>query len=255
MRWPVVRRRTAPTARQRPLRPAARTPGETGGPPGTDAAGQAGEDGDDGWETSTELPGVPGGEGAGTTVADEGDEALGEDGELLAAGADGDEEPGADGEDESGAGGEDESGAGGDQTAAAAGDESGESGTGDEALARALEDFDGKILDERLAAGDQSGLPRPGLGNAAGAQSTVAGGVPNERGTSTSGGGTMPRRGAVASAVPPPPTTPMPLPPDTPDAKDDDVVARQIREAAMAATDPEMRAKLWEEYENYKSGL
>lgn len=33
---------------------------------------------------------------------------------------------------------------------------------------------------------------------------------------------------------------------------DDDVVARQLREAAEAETDPETRRRLWEEYEKYK---
>ena len=48
---------------------------------------------------------------------------------------------------------------------------------------------------------------------------------------------------------------PEPPPPDRPDARDDDVVARQLREAAMAETDPELREQLWEEYRRYKSGL
>ena len=42
---------------------------------------------------------------------------------------------------------------------------------------------------------------------------------------------------------------------DTPDAMDKDVVARQMREAAMAEEDPELKKKLWEEYETYKKGL
>ena len=33
---------------------------------------------------------------------------------------------------------------------------------------------------------------------------------------------------------------------------DDDIVARQLREAAEKETDPELKAKLWEEYEAYK---
>ncbi len=41
---------------------------------------------------------------------------------------------------------------------------------------------------------------------------------------------------------------------DVPDAGDDDVVARQLREAAENETDPELREKLWEEYRRYKSG-
>ena len=40
---------------------------------------------------------------------------------------------------------------------------------------------------------------------------------------------------------------------EIPDGQDDDVVARQLREAATAETDPELRARLWEEYRNYKN--
>lgn len=41
-------------------------------------------------------------------------------------------------------------------------------------------------------------------------------------------------------------------PADIPDGSDDDVVARQLREAATNETDPELRDKLWQEYRNYK---
>ncbi len=43
-------------------------------------------------------------------------------------------------------------------------------------------------------------------------------------------------------------------PPDIPDGSDDDVVARQIREAAENETDPALREKLWDEYRMYKRG-
>jgi hypothetical protein len=43
-------------------------------------------------------------------------------------------------------------------------------------------------------------------------------------------------------------------PPDTPDGSDDDVIARQLREAAEKETDPELKKKLWEEYKRYKKG-
>jgi hypothetical protein len=33
---------------------------------------------------------------------------------------------------------------------------------------------------------------------------------------------------------------------------DDDVVAKQLREAALAEEDPELRERLWEEYRKYK---
>ena len=103
-----------------------------------------------------------------------------------------------------------------------------------DALARALGELDGEILDERMGTVDAA----PGVG---------------------SSGGEIEGEGA---AVPAPPVAepeiapaPTPIPPDTPDARDDDVVARQLREAAMAETDPELREQLWEEYRRYKSGL
>ena len=126
-------------------------------------------------------------------------------------------------------------------------------GRGDE-LARALEDLDGEILDERLAAG------RPDAVTSGAIASTTGGGVQQAdgkigQGTSQSGGGDMPGRRSVASRPPATPNPPLPARPDTPDAKDDDVVARQLREAAMAEKDPELRERLWEEYERYKAGL
>ena len=42
------------------------------------------------------------------------------------------------------------------------------------------------------------------------------------------------------------------VPADIPDGRDDDIVARQLREAAMKETDPELRERLWEEYRQYK---
>lgn len=48
---------------------------------------------------------------------------------------------------------------------------------------------------------------------------------------------------------------PLPPPPeDIPDGRDDDVVARQLREAAERERDPVLRARLWEEYRRYKQG-
>jgi len=43
-------------------------------------------------------------------------------------------------------------------------------------------------------------------------------------------------------------------PDDIPDGSDDDVIARQLREAAEKETDPELQKKLWEEYRRYKKG-
>lgn len=41
--------------------------------------------------------------------------------------------------------------------------------------------------------------------------------------------------------------------PKLPDARDDDIIARQLREAAMQESDPELREKLWEEFDRYKN--
>jgi hypothetical protein len=45
------------------------------------------------------------------------------------------------------------------------------------------------------------------------------------------------------------------IPPDVGDGSDDDIVARQLREAAEKEEDPELREKLWDEYRAYKSGM
>ena len=45
-----------------------------------------------------------------------------------------------------------------------------------------------------------------------------------------------------------------PVPGDIPSGNDDDVVARQLREAAIHEPDPVLREKLWDEYRKY-SGL
>lgn len=42
------------------------------------------------------------------------------------------------------------------------------------------------------------------------------------------------------------------VPPDVGDGDDDDIVARQLREAAMQEEDPVLREKLWDEYRSYK---
>ena len=44
-----------------------------------------------------------------------------------------------------------------------------------------------------------------------------------------------------------------PAPADIPDGGDDDIVARQLREAAERETDPELRERLWDEYRKYKN--
>jgi hypothetical protein len=45
------------------------------------------------------------------------------------------------------------------------------------------------------------------------------------------------------------------IPDDVGDGRDDDIVARQLREAAENEKDPELREKLWDEYRTYKNAV
>ena len=45
------------------------------------------------------------------------------------------------------------------------------------------------------------------------------------------------------------------MPDDIPDPQGDDIVAKQLREAAIAEEDAELKEKLWEEYRRYKAGI
>ena len=64
-----------------------------------------------------------------------------------------------------------------------------------------------------------------------------------------------PTNGAVRAEEPPPEPGSETHPPNIPDGRDDDIVARQLREAATKEADPILREKLWEEYRKYKAGL
>lgn len=41
-------------------------------------------------------------------------------------------------------------------------------------------------------------------------------------------------------------------PDDIPMSLDDDIISKQLREAALAEEDPALRERLWEEYRKYK---
>lgn len=132
-----------------------------------------------------------------------------------------------------------------------------------QALDESLGQFDGEILSGRRSAqarGDEQGAGAGGTDiNVAEDAETGdledavgAGALP---GDTSSGGGLSPggaataREGDYEHASAGNAT----VPPDIPDGSDDDVVARQIREAAMKEQDPELREKLWEEYRKYKA--
>ena len=74
-----------------------------------------------------------------------------------------------------------------------------------------------------------------------------ASGEDGSESTGEQGGG-----GGVGGGGPLGGSGPSDVPADLPDGRDDDIVARQLREAAMKETDPELRERLWEEYRQYK---
>ena len=82
----------------------------------------------------------------------------------------------------------------------------------------------------RVGAGGHARLPSPG-----------------ERGQP----GSSSQKGVQGKSLP---GTKSSAPADIPDGSNDDVIARQLREAAEKETDPELKEKLWDEYRRYKSG-
>lgn len=92
---------------------------------------------------------------------------------------------------------------------------------------------------------------QPQTGDDSGTDTTSSGRNPyeasDERGTGSIGGGIGGRSGGA-------PENPavFEAPEDIPSGNDDDIVARQLREAAMREADPEVREALWNEYRKYK---
>lgn len=120
-----------------------------------------------------------------------------------------------------------------------------------------------KGSEEELEAADEGALPYEEAGGPGGEEPYAEGpggpqgdgGMDSDDGTqnSSSGGGYRPEGGANRQGDYQHGGGGAPPPADIPDGSDDDVVARQIREAAMQETDPELREKLWNEYRKYKS--
>lgn len=138
----------------------------------------------------------------------------------------------------------------------------GRKGQLDEELDQSLAIFEGKIQDAREDVVD--GAPAPpehkdptqetvAIGESGGVQQSDSeedGEESSENGSEQQQTGRMPGPGEVQTAE-----APSQPPEDIPDGQDDDIVAQQLREAAMAETDPELKEKLWEEYRRYKEGI
>jgi hypothetical protein len=102
--------------------------------------------------------------------------------------------------------------------------------------------------------GDGEGDSENGAEGEAGSQDQNSGGAAGDNSEAGSTGG-QPRGGAVDSSEGSGDSgDDSDRPTDIGDGSDDDVVARQLREAAENETDPELKAKLWEEYRRYKKG-
>ena len=122
---------------------------------------------------------------------------------------------------------------------------------GDGELDAALGELDGEILSERatiLARRNENAGQRPTPASSGGAgddgETPQAGGAEAEQAE-----GEMPSGPGRRAPRPTPARMPnLPVPPDVADATDDDVVCRQLREAAMQETDAALRDKLWDEY-------
>jgi len=120
----------------------------------------------------------------------------------------------------------------------------------DERLRRGYETFDGFILGERERAQNESNAAGSiSIGGAAG----DSGGAGGQRQPQTMEEAAVVAAGSAAgpSGGNAGPQETFPPPEDIPSGRDDDVVARQLREAAMTEPDPELREALWEEYRNY----
>lgn len=131
---------------------------------------------------------------------------------------------------------EDSGGGGASGSGSEAGSEGSESDSGDTGGEQSGGQSDGQSDDQ---SGEQSSEQSDGQG---GEQSNEQGSGASPEGEQSDSGS----RGDSSSSS---------APPDTPDGSDDDVIARQLREAAEKETDPELKRKLWEEYKRYKEGL
>jgi len=128
-------------------------------------------------------------------------------------------------------------------------------------LESSMEVFDGMILEERNTirgiedANPEDDLPGEGgtgeplfeegdLGDGSGQEVAVAGASGNDPEENSRSGQTG--RSSAGDQ------TDGNIPADLTDGSDDDIVARQIREAAIKESDPVLKEKLWEEYRKYK---
>jgi hypothetical protein len=239
---------------------------------GGDGEGGAGGEGGDS-SADGDGDGDGGGDCGDTGVLPGGVGGMGQAGECLGGGGAGesaDAESGAEGGAEGGGGGasgtgSEGAGGGGDGTgtggAGSAGQFPGESDAERaERLGKELEESIGgfdEVLSEEQREIASVGRNTEGFGSGGGSGSGAGGISLGEQGS----GGTS--AGSVSVANQPSQQRESPIgdmsqeeirsrtPDDIPITVDDDIIARQLREAALAEEDPELRERLWEEYRKY----
>lgn len=143
----------------------------------------------------------------------------------------------------------------------------------DESLDESLSEFDRMLMREQEKLAEQRGSGGGGPGSdvqaehgsgATAGEGDGRGGAEGDSGAGDSdtvaetaswgGGGGVPEAEGMTEDPPGDEETSPRVPPDVGDGSDDDVVARQLREAATQEDDPELREALWEEYRKYKAG-
>ena len=144
-------------------------------------------------------------------------------------------------------------------TARGSGSGAGDVGGLDDEFDKSLGDFDDGLLEEQQRAAEtgrdlgtfEKGAPGGGQGG------MTTGGiiVANQSGSSSTGSGSpgqsSPNQEGSVEQMSSDQIGER-TPEDIPQAFDDDIVAKQLREAALAEDDPELRERLWDEYRAYK---
>ncbi len=137
-------------------------------------------------------------------------------------------------------------------------------GSAEDEFEKSLGDFDDSLLEEQQKVSqvsrDMGAFENRGAGGSGsvvglGEQAGEAGsggtvGVVNSAAGGSSSAGTQEEAGSVDALTKE--EIGERTPEDIPAGVDDDIVAKQLREAALAEEDPELRERLWDEYRAYK---
>jgi hypothetical protein len=107
------------------------------------------------------------------------------------------------------------------------------------------------VLAKQRAAEEAAGAAAQGGSPESGDASSSEADMSNDQ--SAAGNGRMPDGSDQRQGDATPMTAPRNQREAIPDGQDDDIVARQLREAAENETDPELQEKLWDEYRRYKN--